>query len=200
MSIELFGALLLFALIASITPGPNNLMLMASGANYGFRKTMPHLLGVVLGFAVMVLLVGFGLMNLFSAFPLMYLLLKTASVIYLAYLAWKIATAAAPDTDEQTDGKPLTFLQAAIFQWVNPKAWAMALTALSAYTPPSLPFVAVLFVSSAFLLTNVPSQLIWVMLGTQLRKWLSNSLKLRVFNAVIAALLLLSVYPIVFSN
>ena len=200
MSIELFGALLLFALIASITPGPNNLMLMASGANYGFRKTMPHLLGVVLGFAVMVLLVGFGLMNLFAAFPLMYLLLKTASVIYLAYLAWKIATAAAPDTDEQTDGKPLTFLQAAIFQWVNPKAWAMALTALSAYTPPSLPFVAVLFVSSAFLLTNVPSQLIWVMLGTQLRKWLSNSLKLRVFNAVIAALLLLSVYPIVFSN
>lgn len=200
MSIELFGALLLFALIASITPGPNNLMLMASGANYGFRKTMPHLLGVVLGFAVMVLLVGFGLMNLFAAFPLMYLLLKTASVIYLAYLAWKIATAAAPDADEQTDGKPLTFLQAAIFQWVNPKAWAMALTALSAYTPPSLPFVAVLFVSAAFLLTNVPSQLIWVMLGTQLRKWLSNSLKLRVFNAVIAALLLLSVYPIVFSN
>ena len=129
MTFELLFALAAFALVSSITPGPNNLMLMASGANYGFRRTLPHMLGVTLGFMLMVLLVGVGLVQVFDAFPVSYQLLKVVSVGYLLYLAWKIATAAPVNNGSDSEGAPFTFVQAALFQWVNPKAWTMALTA-----------------------------------------------------------------------
>ena len=135
MTNELLAGLGLFALVSSITPGPNNLMLMASGANYGFRLTIPHMLGVSIGFMLMALLVGMGLAQLFQVFPVSYTVLKVVSVLYLLFLAWKIATAATPGSNTSASGQPFTFVQAALFQWVNPKAWTMALTAITIYAP-----------------------------------------------------------------
>ena len=134
MDIELLSALAVFAFVTSITPGPNNLMLMASGANYGFRRTIPHMLGIGIGFTVMLLLVGAGLIQIFDRWPLAHDVLKVVSVAYLLWLAWKTATAAGI-SDGDARGRPMTFLQAAAFQWVNPKAWAMALTAITVYAP-----------------------------------------------------------------
>ena len=119
MNIEILLALTLFALVSSITPGPNNLMLMASGANFGFRRSIPHMLGVSLGFTLMVLLVGVGLVQVFDLFPVSYQILKVVSVAYLLYLAWKIGTAASGNNDTKAGGTPFTFVQAALFQWVS---------------------------------------------------------------------------------
>ena len=131
MSTELFAALFAFAFVSSVTPGPNNLMLMASGANFGFKRTIPHMLGVGIGFTLMVVLVGAGLMQLFDLYPVSYDVLRVVCVIYLSYLAYRIATAAAPEHQADSTAKPFSFLQAALFQWVNPKAWTMALTAIA---------------------------------------------------------------------
>ncbi len=198
MSNELLISLAAFALVSSITPGPNNLMLMASGANFGFRLTIPHMLGVSLGFTLMVLLVGLGLVRLFDAWPLSYTVLKVVSVVYLLFLAWKIARAGPPQTsssDTAARGQPLTFVQAALFQWVNPKAWAMALTALSVYSP-SKSVAAVALVAAVFGLINLPTISVWILLGQQMRKLLTNSRRLAVFNISMAALLLASLYPV----
>ena len=130
MTHEQLLALVTFAFVTSITPGPNNLMLMASGANFGVRRTVPHMLGVALGFVFMAVLVGAGLAQAFMAVPQLYTALKVASVAYLLYLAWKIAMAPPPG-ETARPGRPMTFLAAAAFQWINPKAWAMALTAVS---------------------------------------------------------------------
>jgi len=132
MSTEIVTALIAFAFASSITPGPNNLMLLASGANFGLRRTVPHMLGVSLGHAFMIVLVGAGLMGVFDAYPVAYTILKVVSVAYLLFLTWKIVTAGAPRGDSRS-GTPMTFLQAAAFQWVNPKGWAMALTAISSF-------------------------------------------------------------------
>lgn len=197
MTYELLIALVGFAFVSSITPGPNNLMLMASGANFGFRRTLPHMLGVGLGFTFMVALVGVGLAGLFDAYPVSHALLKFVSVIYMLYLAWKIARAA-PPADAQTETRPITFVQAALFQWVNPKAWAMALTAISAYAAPQS-LVAITLVAVIFGLVNIPTVSLWTVLGQQMRRVLSNPAKLRVFNFAMAGLLVVSLFPVVFS-
>ena len=201
MSVELLTALTAFAFVSSITPGPNNLMLMASGANYGFRRTVPHMLGIGIGFVVMVVLVGIGLIGLFDAYALSYTLLKIVSVVYLLYLAWRIATAAAPDTSAVpgAGGRPMTFLQAAAFQWVNPKAWAMALTAISVYAP-SRNLEAVAFVALVFGVINLPSVSVWTVLGQQAGRLLTSPVRLRSFNVTMAVLLIVSLYPVLFST
>ena len=125
-------ALSAFAFVTSITPGPNNLMLLASGMNYGFARTVPHMLGISVGFGVMCLAVGFGLHELFTRHPVVYEVMKWAGVAYLLYLAWRIATAGVvSDAKGSARGKPLTLWEAAAFQWINPKAWAMAVSAFS---------------------------------------------------------------------
>ncbi|MGI9311204.1 MAG: LysE family translocator [bacterium] len=201
MNYELITALVAFSFVSSGTPGPNNLMLLASGANFGLRRTAPHLLGVVIGFTIMIMLVGIGLMQLFTAVPATYWILKTASIAYLLYLSWKIATAA-PFGDHpeyaKIKPKPFTFVQAALFQWVNPKAWTMALTAISAYTPPSHPWRSVFLVAIVFGSITLPSSGVWVVAGTQVRKVLDAPRKLRVFNLTMALLLIGSLYPILF--
>jgi threonine/homoserine/homoserine lactone efflux protein len=194
MPYELLASLSGFALVSSITPGPNNLMLMASGTNFGFRLTLPHMLGVGLGFTLMILLVGVGLVGLFEAWPHSYVALRVVSVGYLLFLAWKIATAAAPHGGEST-GRPLTFLQAALFQWVNPKAWTMALTAVSVYAP-SHGLAAVAAVAVVFGLINLPCVSLWAAAGQQLRVLLTNRRRLTLFNGGMAALLLASLYPV----
>ncbi len=181
-------ALSAFALVSSITPGPNNMMLMASGANFGLRRTVPHALGVGIGFTLMIVLVGVGLMGLFDLFPVLNLVLKVVSVAYLLWLAWKIANAAAPDTAGNAGGKPMTFVQAVLFQWVNPKAWSMALTAIALYAPHRNLF-AVLLVALVFGVINLPSTSLWAVMGVSLRGWLSSPARLKAFNWTMAALL-----------
>ncbi len=195
MDYEIITGLAAFSFASSITPGPNNLMLMASGANYGFRRTIPHMLGVGLGFVFMVVMVGVGLVQVFNAIPASYTALKVVSVLYLVYLAAKIATAAPPSDQERAQGNPFTFLQAAAFQWVNPKAWTMALTSVAVYAP-SQSFLAVGLVALVFGAINLPCVSVWTVLGEQLRHFLAEPGRLRVFNWVMALLLVGSLYPV----
>ena len=194
MEIEILTVLVIFAFVASVTPGPNNLMLMASGANFGIRRTMPHFLGIVFGWVVMVILVGMGLVQVFEAFPISYDILRWFSVAYLSYLAWKIARSGSPQAS--VEARPLTTLQAALFQWVNPKAWAMSLTAVTVYAP-SQSLAAVLLVALICGLINMPSIFVWVVMGSKLKKYLEQGRRLQVFNYSMAALLLATLYPVV---
>ena len=194
MTQEIFTALAAFAFVTSITPGPNNLMLMASGANFGLRRTLPHMLGVGFGFILMIILVGMGLVQIFETYPLSHTVLKTLSVGYLAYLAWKIATAA-PSKSAEEKGKPITFIQAALFQWVNPKAWAMALTSVTVYAPAQNLY-AIGLVALVFGAINLPSVGSWTILGQQMQKILTSQRRLRFFNITMAILLMASLYPV----
>lgn len=198
MSHDILSALALFALVSSVTPGPNNLMLMASGANFGFRRTIPHMLGIAMGFMVMVALVGIGLIGLFDAFPISHTILKVVSVAYLMWLAWKIAHAAAPRGRAGT-GRPFSFVQAALFQWVNPKAWTMALTAITIYAPDRT-LGAIALVAAVFGAINLPSVSVWTVLGQQVSRVLSNPGRLRAFNWTMAALLVASLYPVLYPS
>ena len=195
MTYEILIALIGFAFASSITPGPNNLMLMASGANYGLWRTIPHMLGISLGHAFMVTMVGVVLLQVFETYPVLNIVLKVLSATYMIWLAWKIANAVPPEAKGVT-GKPFTFLQAAAFQWVNPKAWFMAITAISAYAPQDQGiWVGSLMVAGVFTLTNFPSVSVWAMLGVQVRRWLGTTRRLRVFNVTMAVLLVVSLYP-----
>ena len=194
MTQDLLIALLGFAFVTSVTPGPNNMMLLASGANFGFRRTVPHMLGISVGHSVMVFLVGMGLAGIFKTWPPALLILKLGSVAYMLWLAWKIAHAAAPGDGRQA-AQPMTFRQAAAFQWVNPKAWAMALTAVSAYVAvPSIAAYAA--VAAAFACVNLPSITLWVAAGQAVRGWLTGPVRLRAFNWTMAGLLVLSLWPV----
>ena len=196
MTYELLTALGVFAFVATITPGPNNLMLMASGANFGYLRTIPHMAGVVIGFSVMVFLVGVGLIGVFDSVPWSYTALKVVSVAYLIYLAWKIATAAPPEDAADEGGKPFTFLQAALFQWVNPKAWTIGLTAITVYAP-SRSLAAIVLLAAIFAAVTLPCISLWTLIGQQLRSFLTNKLRLRLFNGLMAALPIASLYPVV---
>lgn len=197
MTLELIPALVAFAFVSSITPGPNNLMLMASGANFGFARTIPHMLGIGIGFSVMVLVVGAGLVQVFDSHPGSHSVLKVISVAYLLYLAFRIATAA-PARAGKIRGRPMTFVQAAAFQWVNPKAWSMALTAVTAYTPDTT-LAAIALVALVFGAINLPSVSIWTLLGQQMARILTNAARLALFNRTMATLLIASLYPVVFA-
>ena len=194
MTLELITAFAGYCFVSSITPGPNNLMLMASGANFGFLRTIPHMLGVGLGFVLMVVLVGIGLAQIFDLYPITHTILKVGSVGYLLYLAWKIANAA-PVNAKGSNGTPMTFLQAAAFQWVNPKAWTMAVTAVTVYAPDTN-LATLLLVAAIFGAVNLPAVSSWTLLGQQMARILTNPTRLRLFNWTMAALLIASLYPV----
>jgi len=194
MSPEVLIALAGFSLVSSITPGPNNLMLLSSGVNFGFRRSFPHMLGISGGFAFLLLCIGFGLGQLLETMPLAYTALKFAGAGYLVFLAWKIATSG-PVGKGQEPGAPLTFFEAAAFQWVNPKAWVMAITSMAVYTSHGNYNFTVLIVALVFTLVNLPSIAIWCGMGLGLRRFLSDPKTLRVFNVTMALLLVLSLWP-----
>lgn len=191
MTIDIIMALSLFAFVSSITPGPNNLMLMTSGVNFGLKLTLPHLFGVAIGFTVMIVLVGAGIVQLFDAWPMSYSVLKVLSISYLLYLAYKIATSTAINKQDNTEAKPMTFVQAALFQWVNPKAWTMALTAVSVYSPTGS-IIAILIVALVFGAINLPCIGVWAMLGDKMQSTLNQQKYLIWFNRMMALLLVLS--------
>jgi threonine/homoserine/homoserine lactone efflux protein len=197
MTTELLIAFVAFAFVTSVTPGPNNMMLLASGVNFGLRRSLPHMLGISLGFMVLVMAVGLGLGQLFEQVPMLYSVLRYLGAAYLLYLAWKIANSGAPDSQAGERGKPFSFLQAAAFQWVNPKAWVMAIGAITTYTPQEDFLVNVLLIAALFALVNCPSVGLWTVAGSLLRNWLKNPRVLRGFNIGMALLLVASLYPIV---
>lgn len=193
MQWEQLTALALFAFVSTFTPGPNNLMLMASGANVGFIKTVPHMLGITIGFPAMVILVGLGMVEVFSLYPIIHQILKVFSLTYLAYLAFKIARSQPPS---QQDGQyqPLNFWQAASFQWVNPKGWSMALTAVTVYNPNNS-WLGLSIIALVYALANVPSVSFWTVAGQKLQHFLTTPIRVRAFNYSMALLLVASTLP-----
>ena len=189
----------MFAFVTSTTPGPNNVMLMASGMNFGFKASLPHMSGVAFGFPIMIVLVGLGLMQVFEIVPYSLLVLKIISACYLLYLAWRIANTTTLNTATRAS-RPLRFIQAALFQWVNPKAWAMALTAISLYTPESRPISSVFLVALAFIISGIFSSSTWTLLGHQLKRFLNDHKRLRAVNMVMAVLLVATLLPVLFAE
>jgi threonine/homoserine/homoserine lactone efflux protein len=186
--------LLGFAVAASVTPGPNTLMVTAAAANHGVRATLPHMLGITLGFAAMLLLVGLGLAAPFAAWPVLHAALKWGGAAWLLWLAWKIARAGAPG--EGRARPPLGFLGAALFQWVNPKAWMIALAAIPAFTTPAGDILAeASVIAGAFALVCFPCTLVWALLGAGAGRALGTPSRLRAFNGVMAALMVASLLP-----
>lgn len=198
MQSSLLLSLMAFAVASSITPGPNNLMLLASGANYGFRRSIPHMLGIGIGFIVMMVVIGLGVGQMLQASPRIYTGLRVISVLYMGWLAWRIATGGPVDSSPgNPHAKPMTFLQAVLFQWVNPKAIAMALAATATYTDPSRYAESLLVVALVFGSINLPCVSVWAGFGVALRNWLKDPAKLRLFNVGMAVLLVVSFLPLV---
>ena len=197
MSFEVLTALSIFAFVSSITPGPNNIMLMNSGANFGFKMSIPHMLGVSLGFCLMIILVGLGIVQLLNLYPLSYNIIRFFSIAYLLYLAFKMATSDAGIKSGKGKSKPMTFIQAALFQWVNPKALSMALTAITVYTPTQS-IEMTLIVAAVYVVINLPSVSLWVVMGREMKRFLTSPIRMRTFNITMTILLVASLYPVLF--
>ncbi len=195
MSFDILLALFVYAFVTSVTPGPNNLMLLVSGVNFGFVRTIPHMLGIGIGFFVLLLAVGAGLGALLTAFPALHTALKVAGGAYLLYLAWKIAMTRSMASKSGKAARPMRFIEAAAFQWVNVKAWVMAVTAMAVYTDPERPFLSVVLVGVVFALVNFPSVSIWAGFGTGLRGFLSDPVRLKWFNIAMGVLLAATLWP-----
>ena len=193
-----FAALLLFAFVTSITPGPNNMMVLASTVNFGFRRTLPHMFGISFGFMSLLVAVGLGLGALLVTVPTLYLALKVCGAVYLLWIAWKIGTSRSL-SEASARSRPIRFLGAAAFQWVNPKAWVMAVTAMATYADPSpdLYWLSVLLIAATFGLMTAPSVSVWGGVGTVSRQWLSEPRRLRAFNITMALLLIVSLWPLI---
>jgi len=196
MNLTAFLPLALFAFVSSVTPGPNNVMLTASGATFGYRRSLPHMLGISLGAALMLLLVGLGLGGVFERVPVLYTVLKYAGALYLLYLAWRIANAGRMQSG-QARPRPFTFLQAAAFQWVNPKAWIMAIGIVATYTPHDGFIVNLLLACLVLMAVNFPAISVWTLFGSALARILKSPLAITRFNVSMALLLVVSLYPVV---
>jgi threonine/homoserine/homoserine lactone efflux protein len=206
MNSQALSAFALFAFVSSITPGPNNMMLLASGVNFGFKRTIPHMLGVAFGFGFMLCAVALGFHEVLVRLPAVFSVMKWTGIAYLLWLAWNLARDRAPIGAESanTQLKPMTFLNACAFQWINPKAWWMAVTASTTFLPSNqgatgqtnVSLVAVMV--GLFVCVNLPSVSTWAWFGSHLRKWLSNPVNLARFNLFMALLLILSILPMIF--
>ncbi|MDB3870079.1 LysE family translocator [Candidatus Thioglobus sp.] len=190
-------SIFLFSLVMTITPGPNNIMILASGLNFGIRKSIPHLLGIAFGFPIMLIAVGFGLDSLVTQIPVIYLFVKVAGVGYLLFLAYKMfITTQQREIDQGV--KPLTFLQAIFFQWVNPKAWVMIFSGIGVFTNSIDMQTTTLILALSFFIAIFPCNGSWLFLGSQMKKLIKTDFHYKVFNRTMAILLLVSVIPSVF--
>jgi len=187
--------LVAFVVAATVTPGPNNLMVLASGANWGLARTLPHVLGIVIGFPVMILAVGLGLSVVFEAAPWLHSVLKYVAFAYLCWLAWRIATAARPGENGGIR-RPLNLWQAAAFQWVNPKAWTMILSGMAVFVDPAgNRLLQVIGIAALFAVVVLPNCLAWAVFGRGIARFLSSDGRRRWFNIAMALLLVGSALP-----
>ncbi len=198
---DLVPSVLAFALAMTITPGPNNVMVMASGLNFGYRRTVPHMLGISVGFPVMLVAVGAGLGAIIQGHPEVQRVLSYVGAAYLLWLAWKIAVAAAPETGAVA-GRPIGFFQAAGFQWINPKAWMIALGAVATFTSADGNFVTEVAIIVVILAVVVyPCVSVWALFGGALGRLLHRPHLRTVFNVIVALLLIASLaWPLVLSK
>jgi threonine/homoserine/homoserine lactone efflux protein len=188
----------LFAVVSSITPGPNNMMILASGVNFGFARSLRHLFGIVLGFGLMILLVGMGLHTVLERAPLLQTVMRWGGAAYLLWLAWKLAHAGPPSGDTQdaeSAAQPMGFFAAAAFQWINPKAWVMGVTAISTFLPAQAPPTQILTLTLLFISLNLPCVATWGAFGSAMRRILQNPQRLRLFNVTMALALVGSLIP-----
>lgn len=190
---SVFVSLVVFAFVTSITPGPNNIMLAASGANFGFRRTVPHMFGIMFGVAVMIALMGTGFAALFAQFTGLQWGLKVLGSSYLLYISWQVWKVQGP-TQQRAKSQPFTFLQAALFQWLNPKAWLMAMTAISSFSMSQDYWLSLSLIAGVFFIVEIPTTSFWTLCGQQMSKILRTQLHWRVFNGVMATGLLWCVY------
>lgn len=191
-------AFILFALSMCFTPGPNNIMLMSSGLNFGISKSLPHLFGVLFGFPSMVVMVGLGLGVMFELYPFIHDVIKVLGIIYLLYFAWRVANAKSKSLNCKAP-QPFTFLQAALFQWVNPKAWVMASTSVAVYTSiDASMFYQVFVLAVVFVFIGFLSGSTWLFLGHGLKRVLTSDIHQILFNRAMASLLVMSVLPAVY--
>lgn len=191
---QLLGAFAAFAFVASITPGPNNAMLMASGANFGLRASLPHMAGVAVGFVLLLIAVGAGLGELFAAYPVLHRVIGWAGAAYLLYLAARIALSDKLATRKGA-ARPLRFVQAVGFQPLNPKVWAMAVGAMTTYAPQTHYLANASVVTALFSLINIPCIAAWTVFGVAMRRFLDRPAVLRAFNIGMGVLLAVSLVP-----
>lgn len=197
MDINYITAIVMFAISSSVTPGPNNITVMASGANFGIRKSLPVFFGICVGFTIMLWLVGIGFGQIFERLPILHTLIKLVGTLYLLYLAFLIATATEISASN-TQVKPLTFINGALFQWLNAKAWVVATGAIAAFTTVGADFYAQNFtIALIFLIISLPCVGLWLFFGSTLKKILKSEQHRRVFNYSMAVLLTLSVVPVI---
>lgn len=195
MPLETLPALAALAIATLFTPGPNNAMLAASGANFGFRRTIPHLLGVATGFPLMLLIVGLVLGGLFQTSAVLRETLRWGGAALLLWIAWKIATSGGIGS-KSADARPMHFVEALGFQWINPKAWSMAVAATSQFILPTAPVATAGIVAAMFLALGLGSAATWTYAGQAIARWLTTPKRLKVFNLVMAALIVLSIVEI----
>lgn len=186
----------MFSFATSMTPGPNNIMLLSSGLTFGYKRTIPHILGVIIGFPLMSIFVGLGLGEFFKAYPSAFTLLKIAGIVYLLWLAWKIANATPTFKENDKDAQPLTFLPIVLFQWINPKNWMKIITAMSVYVTSiehattQIIVIALIFFSTVCISANS-----WALGGVVLKKFIKSDKGIKRFNLIMAFLLVLSILP-----
>jgi len=194
---EFLPALILFAFSSAFTPGPNNIMMMASGLNFGVRASLPHWFGIIIGVPTMFFAVGFGLGYLFETYPLLHQLIKIVGIAYLLYLAWLVANAAPAVASDRT--KPLSFTQAALFQCINPKSWVIFSSAIATFTTGSADiYQQILVIGLVFFLFTIPSTGSWLLFGSLLQRIINNPRHQKIFNVTMALLLVASIAPIVY--
>ncbi|MGL4836345.1 MAG: LysE family translocator [Shewanella sp.] len=194
---ELIIAIALFAFSSGITPGPNNIMLMTSGVNFGIKRSLPHLMGISLGFPTMILAIGLGLSAVFQTYPIIHQLIKIIGIIYLLYLSWLIANSSSK-LEGKSVAKPLSFIQAAAFQWVNPKGWIMAVGAIATFTSVQQELTAqVITIATVFLCVAFPCAIVWLGFGVALKRLLKNERQQKLFNISMAVLLVASIIPMI---
>ena len=190
-------ALIFFVISTSGTPGPNNVLILTSGVNHGFVKSIPHLVGINVGFPIMVISVGFGVMSIFQRWPILHQVLQIIGILYLLYLAYKVATTKF-EADSEKTSKPFTFMQALLFQWVNPKAWVMAVSSIIIFSSAEANgYWEVVTIALFYILFGTPCTVTWLFSGIFLQKYLHNEQYLRLFNYAMAFVLILSLVPMV---
>ena len=197
INLTLFSALATFYFTMFFTPGPNNAMLTASGMKFGFIKTLPHLIGISLGHVLQIGLTCFGLANLFLIYPEVQLYMKILCFLYLLYLGWKMIGSFS--LIQKETGRPLRFYEASLFQFINPKAWSIAVTVASGFFPSDENiFIGVIFVTITAAVINLPTCSLWALFGSGLRKFINNEKAKKIIEYLLAILLILTGLYILF--